>query len=86
MSKNGLSFLMGLAAGVAIGLLVAPRAGAQTREQITGRMRRDMADDVTSSASDYATESRRGVAAWESRWKRIPEHASLPGDPGSEGY
>jgi gas vesicle protein len=85
MSKNGLSFLVGFAAGVAIGLLSAPRAGAQTRERIAEDIR-EKAAEVTSRASDYAAEYQPGAADSESSRNRVPEAAGLPGDPGTEGY
>ena len=85
MSKNGLSFLVGLAAGVAIGVLTAPRAGAQTRDQITEKIR-DIAEEATSRASDYADEFRHGSAESTAGSDRTAETAALAGDPGSEGY
>jgi len=85
MSKNGLSFLIGLAAGLAIGVLTAPRAGAQTRERIREDIR-DKAAEVTNRAKDYAAESQRGAAESETGRNRVPEAAGLPGDPGTEGY
>ncbi len=43
------SFLIGGAVGAGIALLLAPQSGKKTRKQI-----RDMAEDITDQATDYA--------------------------------
>jgi gas vesicle protein len=60
-------FLMGLAIGAGVALLVAPRSGAATRRRITRRARRvqraaeQMANDVTAGVAGTFQDARRRV-------------------------
>jgi len=61
------SFLLGLAIGAGVALLVAPRSGAATRRRITRRARRvqraaeQMANDVTDGVAGTFQDARRRV-------------------------
>ena len=67
------SFLAGIALGAGLALLLAPRSGAETRDDIARRARgardraRDLADDVTGEVTDRVDRAR---AAVESRVDR----------------
>lgn len=71
-----LAFLFGAAAGVAAGVLLAPKSGEETRRALKGYMRRaeeevlekakearDALDDVLERSSDFIAEKRAGVEA-----------------------
>ena len=51
------SFLIGGIVGAGLALLFAPQSGKKTRAQI-----RDMAEDVTDSASDYAQKLKKKIS------------------------
>ncbi len=53
-----LSFLLGGVVGAGLALLLAPQSGQETRRRI-----RELADDVSEKASDYAGQARERVNA-----------------------
>jgi len=62
-SKVILALLAGAAAGVVIGLLIAPEKGSETREKITGTAKK-LADTIvakTEEAIDKATQKVTGA-------------------------
>jgi gas vesicle protein len=50
------SFLVGGAVGAGLALLLAPQSGRKTRRQI-----RDIADDISEQASDYAGKVKKKI-------------------------
>ena len=81
---NGGGFVMGLlcgaAVGAAVGLLLAPKAGAELRQQIydsTGRIRRSATDgyETVTHAVDDLVE--RGKKAAQKAMEQMPQQGSL---------
>ena len=78
-------FLLGVAVGAGIALLLAPQSGAETREDLRRgarrlrRKARDVADDARETAEDFARRTRdaaRGAAreAREALERRLARH------------
>jgi gas vesicle protein len=65
MDKNGISaFLLGLGAGVGIGMLFAPKSGEETRELIKNK-----AGEGTDYIKQRGTEFKQSAADWVDRGK-----------------
>lgn len=60
--------LTGLLAGIAIGILIAPDKGSETRRKISERL-----NDVKDSVDDFITESKETI---ESNYQAVRDEAS----------
>jgi len=57
-SSLGIGMLVGLAVGAAVGMLLAPKSGADTRAML-----KEKAEDVRGKAGDTVKRVRRGITA-----------------------
>ncbi len=65
MDKNGISsFLLGLGVGVGLGMLFAPKSGAETREIIKNK-----AGEGTDYLKQRGTEMKQSAAEWVEKGK-----------------
>lgn len=72
------AFLLGGAMGVAAGLLLAPKSGAETREQIADWLEknRDKTKDALQHSRETLSEKKEQIsAAWEAGKKAYRENA-----------
>ena len=69
MDKNGFSsFLLGMGVGVGIGMLFAPKTGAETREMIKGKagegadFLKQRSGDIRQTASEWVDKGKEAVS------------------------
>ena len=62
----GLALLTGIVLGTGLGLLLAPQSGTRTRRQL-----RNMVDDATERASEFAEDAKDSVTDMVERGKRF---------------
>lgn len=62
----GLALLTGIVLGTGLGLLLAPQSGTRTRRQL-----RNMVDDATERASDFAEDTKDSMTDMVERGKRF---------------
>jgi gas vesicle protein len=59
-----------LLAGVAIGMLIAPDKGSETRKKLFGKLD-DLSDDISDNAKDLYAQGKRTIKEGASRGKDI---------------
>ena len=55
------NIFIALAAGVALGMLLAPDKGSETRKKLSGKLG-DLSDDITDRAKDLYSQGKRTVS------------------------
>ena len=74
-------FLAGLAAGVAIGLLYAPRNGKETRDRL-----RSQGNDLADAAQQHAERIKNLAATVQEQFGTIVSTSAPGADASSEGH